>query len=288
MGTSVLGIDVASWQGKPDWAKVAAAGYKFVYIKASDGGSSAYASANSQFNGATAAGLATGLYHFADPTRSPAANADAFATQIGRLGAGQLPPCLDLETGSGDLSGWTRTFIAELRARTGIRRVMVYSGVAFFTGHIGESWMDPDILLWLAHYGVPAGKPGYTSPRVAIHQYAATGSIPGIAGNCDVDYAIWPLARILTGGDTELTQEEHDALMLVRTWITTKVPAWGGGTTYPANTNNPEMLAPLEFLLRSNVETRQAFNAAVKAQALSDADVNRIAQAVVGLLRPSS
>lgn len=282
-----LGIDTSSWQRAPDWAKVAAAGYQFAYIKASDGASSAYASAAPQATGARAAGLATGLYHFANPANSPMANADAFATQIGRLGAGQLPPCLDLETGSGDLSGWTRTFISELRARTGIRRVMVYSGVAFFTAHIGESWMDPDVLLWLAHYGRPAGKPGYSTPRVAIHQYSSTGSVPGIAGNCDVDYAIWPLEKILTGGDTELTQEEHDALMLVRDWIVTKVPAWGGGTTYPADTKNPEMLAPLEFLLRSNVETRQTFNAAVKAQALSDADVNRIAQAVVGLLRPS-
>lgn len=284
MSTSVLGIDVASWQGKPDWAKVAAAGYKFAYVKASDGASSSYASADPQFKGATAAGLATGLYHFANPGVSPAANAAAFATQIQRLGAGtgHLPPCLDLETGSGDLSGWTRTFISELRARTGIRRVMVYSGVSFFTTHIRESWMDPDVLLWLAHYGVPAGSPGYTSDRVAIHQYSSTGSVPGIGGNVDIDYAIWPLARILTGGDTELTQEEHDALMLVRDWIVTKVPAWPGGTTYPADSPNPELLTPLEFLLRSNVETRQAFNAAVLP--LSEADVNRIAQAVVGLL----
>jgi lysozyme len=277
-----LGIDTSSWQRAPDWAKVAAAGYRFAYIKASDGGSSAYASAAPQSKGAAAAGLATGLYHFANPANSPMANADAFATQIQRLGAGHLPPCLDLETGQGDLSGWTRAFISELRARTGIRRVMVYSGVSFFTTHIGESWMDPDIVLWLAHYGVPAGKPGYTSPRVAIHQYSATGSVPGIAGDCDIDYAIWPLERLI--GD-ELTQEEHDALMLVRDWITTKVPAWGGGTTYPANTNNPEMLAPLEFLLRSNVETRQAYNAAVKGQALSQVDVNRIALAVVTALR---
>lgn len=281
----MLGIDTASWQGKPDWVKVAAAGYKFAYVKASEGGNAAYASADPQFNGATAAGLATGLYHFANPDISPTVNAAAFARQVLRLNAtgGHLPPCLDLETGSGDLTGWAKAFFNELRARTGVTRVMLYSGVSFFNAHIHEAQLDSDVLLWLAHYGVPAGKPGYASPRVTIHQYSATGSVPGIAGSCDIDYAVWPLDQIISGGDTELTKEEHDALMLVRNWITTRVPAWPGGTTYPANSSTPEQLTPLEFLLRSNVETRQAFNAAVLP--ISAADVARIAQAVVGLLR---
>jgi len=94
---------------------------------------------------------------------------------------------------------------------------MIYSGVSFFKTQLGENWMDPNMVLWLAHYGRPPGQPGYLSPRVAIHQYSDAGKIPGITGNVDLNCAIWPLAKIITGEDAELTPEEHDALMLVET-----------------------------------------------------------------------
>jgi len=206
----VAGIDVASWQGTPDWRKVAAAGVGFAYIKASEGDSSSYPSLNSQYAGARAAGLAVGLYHYARVGKSPTANADAFAAQINRLGAvaGHLPPCLDLEEGAGNLSGWADAFIARLRLKTGCKKVMLYTGTSFFNTHLGEGWMDDDISLWIAHYGRPPGKPGYLSPRVAMHQYSQTGQVAGIAGAVDLDVAIWPLEKLIVGSPTE----EDDAV----------------------------------------------------------------------------
>jgi len=87
---------------------------------------------------------------------------------------------------------------------------MVYSGAAFFTDHIGEGWMDPDIQLWIAHYGRPPGQPRYLTPRVAIHQHSQTGTVPGISGSCDLDVAIWPLEKLIVAA----TPKEDDVVAL--------------------------------------------------------------------------
>lgn len=197
-----IGVDTSRWQGRPDWAKVAAAGYSYAYIKASQGGVAAYSGLDAQYQGAFNAGLDVGLYHYADPRTAPEANADAFAAQLLRLDAvrGHLRPALDLEEGAGDLSGFAQRFIQRLRARTGVQRVLVYSGAAFFRDHIGERWMDASVGLWIAHYGRPPGHPMYLTDRVLIHQYSSTGGVPGIAGHVDLNFSIAPRSALLTNG----------------------------------------------------------------------------------------
>lgn len=194
------GVDVSSAQGQPAWPAVRSAGIEFAYIKATEGVGWVSPTLDGQFHGAAGAGLATGLYHFGRPdTNTAEADADTFAAQVNAYTAaqpGHLPPCLDLETGTGSLAGWVSAFLTRLRARTGATTVMVYSGANFFRDHIGEQGMDPTTLLWIAHYGVPPGKPAYLTPRVAIHQYADNGHIDGIAGNVDLNLALRPLSDI--------------------------------------------------------------------------------------------
>lgn len=259
-----LGIDLSDNNAGPfDWPQITNSGVRFAYIKASEGNSTSYDSLDSQYIGAKSAGLAVGLYHFARPGVSPEANADAFAAQINRLGAvaGHLPPCLDLESGIGNLSGWALRFITRLRTKTGCTRVMLYSGASFFKDQIGESWMDPNISLWIAHYGVPIGRPMYLTPRVAMHQYASSGRINGINGNVDLSALLWPISNLMDGnsGD-DLTQQEHDMLVALYQFISGSTiagqwpgwPTWGGGTN--------ENLTATDYLRRSNVETRQMWN----------------------------
>lgn len=300
------GLDCSSWQNVISWAPVAASGRDFVYVKASEGTSTSYSTLNAQYQGAINAGLTVGLYHFADPTQSAQANAQAFAAQINRLGAttGHLPPALDLEEGTGDLSGWAAQFVATLRQLTGCQQVAVYSSVSFFSSHIGENWMDDDIILWLADYSAPMGKPRYASPRLAIHQYSNTGQVPGVSCDVDLNYAMRPLNQIIVG-ESDMTDEEHQMLVDLQDkvdWLYgqfaglgtdghpapfPQVPGW---PTLPGGTN--QHLSLLDFLRQNNVAVEQLTVAIENAVAnapsggggspvVSQADAQLIAEQVV-------
>jgi len=253
------GIDVARYQGAPDWAKVRADGIEFAYIKANEGTGTSYPTTADQVMGAQRAGLKVGLYHYAKPNLSPLDSADAFAQQVHKFGATsfQLPPCLDLEEGAGNLSGWAKQFLARLRARTGLKRVMLYSGASFFSDQIREDWMDPDIALWIAHYGPEPGKPRYLTPRVAIHQFSSTGRVDGIAGNVDLNHAIWPLDKIIageSGAEDDVSPELERMIRDIHATLTRPIKAWPGGSTgYPG----VEAYTPLQYMLRDNVEQLQ-------------------------------
>jgi lysozyme len=68
----VQGIDVSRWQGKIDWASVAAAGKQFAFIKATEGGDHIDPRFLENWHGAKQAGLVRGAYHFVYWCRSAA------------------------------------------------------------------------------------------------------------------------------------------------------------------------------------------------------------------------
>ena len=75
----------------------------------------------------------------------------------------------------------------------------MYASASWFQSKLGtDSWVDPGVFLWVAHYGRPPGEPGYLTDRVAIHQYASDGQVPGIGGNADVNVSMVDLP-VLTG-----------------------------------------------------------------------------------------
>lgn len=204
MAVRIPGIDVAKYQGEPDWAAVHGAGYAFTYIKATEGIGYISPTLDAQLAGARGAGLVTGLYHFARPdTNSPQQDAADFAAQLARLnasGPGNLAPCLDLETEGADLAGWVKGFIDALRGHTGRNEIVVYASASWFAEKLApETWVDPGVFLWVAHYGRPPGEPGYITDRVVIHQHASDGQVPGIGGDTDLNVSMVDLP-VLTGG----------------------------------------------------------------------------------------
>lgn len=204
MATRIPGIDVARYQGEPDWPAVRDAGYRFAYIKATEGVGYISPTLDSQLAGARRAGMVTGLYHFARPdTNAPLQEAADFAAQLARLGSGapgDLPPCLDIETDGAELASWVKGFVDALRGHTGRREVMVYASTHWFGSKLGtDTWVDSGTFLWVAHYGRTPGQPGYLTEHVRMHQHASDGRVPGIAGNTDLDVSLVDLS-LLTGG----------------------------------------------------------------------------------------
>src|SRR5271169_3257070 len=101
-------IDVSSWQHPDeqaiDWSAVKAAGVEGVYVKVTEGSGYVNPWAARDVEGAKAAGLRVGGYHFAQfRTSPPDTEAAWYMAQAAPLGL-DLPHALDLETGME--AGW--------------------------------------------------------------------------------------------------------------------------------------------------------------------------------------
>ena len=92
----VHGVDVSKYQGNVDWMAVAQGGVNFAYIKATEGGDRLDPKFFQNWNGAKAAGLPRGAYHFVYWCRPWHENMAWFEQHVPRE-PDALPPVLDVE-----------------------------------------------------------------------------------------------------------------------------------------------------------------------------------------------
>ena len=158
------GIDVSKWNGAINWNKVAHAGYRFAFGKATEGTSYNDQTYTTNRNGSEGAGLVFGGYHFARPSGGSLAGATASAIKqanhflaVAGPQPGELPPVLDLEV-TGNLSkqrllAWTLAWVGQVYARTGVEP-FVYTSPLFWKGRLGDSTAAAaaGTGLWIAHW----------------------------------------------------------------------------------------------------------------------------------------
>jgi lysozyme len=190
---AVHGIDVSKWQGEIDWPAVRAAGTRFAFIKATEGGDHEDERFRANWNGAKAAGIPVGAYHFVYWCRPAHEQAQWFVQHIPN-DPEALPPVLDLEW-----NGHSRTcprkvareialekarlMLRELEAHTG-KVPIIYTDITFHKEVLeGEREFDR-YPFWLRSV---AARPEerYTDRPWAFWQYTTTGRIPGIKGDVD-------------------------------------------------------------------------------------------------------
>jgi lysozyme len=197
------GLDVSHWNRVRSWPRVAAAGYGFAFVKATDGArrtDPAYARYRA---GASAAGLRVGAYHFARPGgRSRAARlADARAeaahyAAIARPRPGELLPVLDLEEtgglGPAALISWTSAWLREVERRLYVTPV-IYTSAHFWRVAMDNTTVFGEIShgLWLARWTrapVPV-VPGFNWAGFGwtFWQWTSCGHVAGIGGCVDLD-----------------------------------------------------------------------------------------------------
>lgn len=167
------GHDVSSHQRTVDWPGARAKGAAFVYVKATESTSYRNPYFRGQYDGARAAGLLRGAYHFALPDRS---SGRAQAAHFVRSGGGwsadgrTLPPALDIEYNPYDrkrgcyglskarMAGWIMSFSDEVARLTG-RRPVIYTTTHWWNTCTGGSRaFAADHPLWIARYD--AAHPG--------------------------------------------------------------------------------------------------------------------------------
>lgn len=192
--TTVPGIDISRWQGTIDWDAVAASNkVGWAYVRIGDGlGNDSQFIRNWQET--RRVGIPRGAYHFFRPARDALEQAQHFMDVVNSAGGhlpDDLPPMIDVE----DDGGQSRQVIGDkmqiwmdyVEAQTG-KRPIIYTG-SYFWDSFGPGTRFADHHLWSPHYTtnpcpfVPDAWDIWT-----IWQYTDSGSVPGIAGNVDMNH----------------------------------------------------------------------------------------------------
>ncbi len=222
--TLIPGIDVSHYQGTINWTQVKNSGIQFAFTKATEGVNYVDPKFTANMQGATAAGVLIGPYHFCridslngvpftsydglpfQPGTGPYIDAvseagDFLEAITPYYQSGQyLPPVADVEGlpnfGSTTLnrlfiSNWVQLFSDTINDTLGVRPLIYTSLSGANTNYEPEVAATHD--LWLAWWKgtgtssppVPSNTPAW--PDYKFWQWTNSSSVPGISGNVDGD-----------------------------------------------------------------------------------------------------
>ena len=186
----VYGIDVSKYQGRIDWAKVAASGVKFAILRAgSSTNSGPYIDPTFEDNykGCRENGIAAGAYIFTYAINDAEQDAElAVFLPALRGKTFEYPVFVDVEDKS--LAGIGKAALTRLTKR--YMDVISQNGFApgwysytnFINSYLNAAELA-DYPLWVADYRASLGYSG----QYAMWQYTSSGSVPGISGSVDLN-----------------------------------------------------------------------------------------------------
>ena len=192
----IQGIDVSNHNGAIDFARVAAGGISFVYVKASEGCSYRDPRFTANVEAAHLAGLTVGAYHFFRKDVPGGEQARNFieATRPVQL---ELPMVIDVEDWGN--SRFSRHYDVIRNLSDMVRaleshdyRLMIYTNKNGYHKYLHRHF--PKLPLWLCAFTHPTKLA--ESYNCIIHQYSHWGSVDGIEGEVDLnvfcgDSAAW-------------------------------------------------------------------------------------------------
>ena len=201
----MYGIDICSYQGKPNWAKVKKTGCSFAVLKCIRKDLSPDTSFAYNVQGCTAQNIPVSVYTYVYENTEEGAVKRARAAIKACMAQG-VKNCViwwDVEDRSvfkPGVSGRAKTTASILAAKKVILEAGygfgVYCDADFYTGylnanHIGGKW-------WIASYGpnrvtTLGQKPDRKAPKIKNElcgwQFCSRGRVPGISGSVDLDVA---------------------------------------------------------------------------------------------------
>ena len=205
----ILGTDISRYQGNVNFAKMYAAGARFVFFKSSDGGPNAHARAvayaDQWIPQAKAAGLLVGQYHFAqipntDDMNTVLAAANAQADLVisrwnahGGYSQGTLPLVLDIEQAGvpsnvtdAEAVAFVKTWMDKVANATG-KTPIIYSNPTFLKNHLSSDPSLANYPLWAANY-FDVSNPGI-STKVGCLNTVWTGE------GCNLRWTFWQYSQ---------------------------------------------------------------------------------------------
>jgi lysozyme len=193
------GIDVSRWQETISWNAVKNSGVVFAFCKATEGTSYVDPYFTTNWPAIKSVGIIRGAYHFARPATDPQRQADHFLRTVRPI-KGDLKLVLDLEDAGGKTKNqvwaWTQAFVNRIKVKTG-QAPIIYTGYYFWQDSVGNPTNNLGCPLWLPNYGSsPANLIPVAWTKWTFWQYTDTGTVPGVAGNCDRNYFNGNLAAL--------------------------------------------------------------------------------------------
>lgn len=182
-GSISNGIDVSKFNGVVDWGKIAGSGVKFAFVRVGNPQSGVDPMFAANFNGASGAGLRTGVYYYSHATSVEAAKAEAAQTIEWLKGYPvSYPVVYDVEAGgqkklgAAQMQDIVNTYCSIIYAAG--YYPMVYTNKNFYKSKLmGNGWDR-----WIAQYGSSCDM-----DSVAFWQYSSKGKLPGIGGYVDLN-----------------------------------------------------------------------------------------------------
>lgn len=191
-GNTEIGIDVSSWQGEIDWAKVRAAGIEFAMIRVgyqAEYGGEYVLDKNFKDNiaGATTAGLPVGIYYYscADSVDEARRQAEWVLQQAEGYPL-ELGVAFDWEEWNDFNRAGMSFYTLQKAADTFLSTVEAagHDGMLYGSkNYLDKFWQRNTRPVWLAQY---YDHPTYERPFY-MWQLTDTGKVPGIKGCVDID-----------------------------------------------------------------------------------------------------
>ena len=202
---ALKGIDVSQWQGNIDWQKVKGAGVQFAMLRAGYGRNNLDTKFHRNAKGAVAVGIPVGLYWFSYALNVELAKKQAqYAVELAKKYKITWPIAYDLEYDTVSYAAKNGVTITKSLATQmaiafceEIKRLgyipMVYTNLDYLNRYFDRSKLPYD--LWYAQYASAA-----SVADKEIWQYSSKGSMPGIAGNVDMNHGYKDYGN---GGDSK-------------------------------------------------------------------------------------
>ena len=186
------GIDVSSYQGNPDWAKVSNSGVKFAILRIHQK-SGVDTSFEHNYKGCKSNGILIGGYKYSyalTPAQAIDEAEDVLSVLCGR--GFDFPVFYDLEwkqqrrLGKQAIENIAVSFLTRIK-KAGYK-VGIYCNLDWYNNVLTDALKQYDC--WIARY--PASDNGSVQERLRPNagvgwQYSSKGKVPGISGNVDMD-----------------------------------------------------------------------------------------------------
>ncbi|GJL83541.1 MAG: hypothetical protein DHS20C01_31750 [marine bacterium B5-7] len=184
---NVLGIDISHHSGNVDWKQVKQQGYRFAYVKSSEGVDLADPMFEQHWKSLSELGIHYGAYHFYVTEDDPVEQARFFASRI-RDNPGTLPPAVDVEAlghdTTGDMTEILLLFLSTLKKELGVTPI-IYTSPNFWDKYYRPEFSEYH--LWMAEYGVTVPNVPFGWNKWLLWQRKGNKQVKGVENTVDIN-----------------------------------------------------------------------------------------------------